>query len=205
MFKIQKALKLVKSDFGFLAIVFIVVALLFVSLSPKISSELFAFKRQAVLNDFLNNTKTSGKIDPQKYWEFREFYSPGSFVFSRLGLPEDIISYLDKKLNVTYNKNAIDDYFLYFSTFRLSSLDMLTKKTSLNLLIDSNNLNSRDIIFKNDNSVIYKKDKQDLVIIFLLSNSDMQKANGFFDYKDKDKAITQGENWFNITIVKVDN
>ncbi len=205
MFKIQKAIKWIKSDFGFLVIVFILVISLFLIFSPKISSELFAFKRQAILNDFLSNTKSSGKIDPQKYWEFREFYSPGSFIFSRTGLPENKISYLDKKLDFAYNKKAIDDYFLYFSTPGLSSLDMLTKKTGLNLLIDSNKVSANQIIFKNENSIIYKKDKQDLVIIFLLSNSEMQKANGFFDYKDKDKTITQGENWFNMTIVKTNN
>jgi len=41
-------------------------------------------------------------------------------------------------------------------------------------------------------------------IVFLLTNEEMKKANGFFDYKDKDKKITEGENWFNITSLMSD-
>jgi hypothetical protein len=93
---------------------------------------------------------------------------------------------------------------LLFSSQKLESLDMLTKQLSLGKLIDQNQLQKKNVIFANSNSLIYQQDSKTIKIIFLLSNSDMQKANGFFDYKGNDKHLTEGESWFNITSLKED-
>lgn len=158
----------------------ILIIVLFLLLSPKISSEVFSFKRHTVLNEFINSTKANGRIDPQAYWKFREFYSPGSFIFS---------------------KNTIDKPFLTFSSSLLESTDILTEYSSLNEATKTSVL-KENIIFKGENSLIYKQDKNIIKIVFLLSNDEMRKANGFFDYNDKDKKITENKKWLNITTVK---
>ena len=83
MNKIQKALN---STLGFSILLLVFIVVLFIVLSPKVSSLLLPFKSEAILNDFINKTKIAGAINPQEYWQFREFYSPGYFTFAKQGL-----------------------------------------------------------------------------------------------------------------------
>ena len=204
MDKTQKILKFIKSIPGFSIILFVLIIILLVVFSPKVSSLLFPFKRQAILNEFINKTKTEGTINPQEYWQFREFYSPGYFTFSREGIAKSLSLNAAKEISVKYNEKEINLTYSFFSSQRLNSLDMLTKQLNLNKLIDQKQFRKEKIIFMGKNSLIYKEDASTMEIVFLLSNADMQKANGFFNYQDKDRKITTGENWFNVTSLKTD-
>jgi hypothetical protein len=201
MGKIQNISKLAKNDFLFFFLILIFVAGLFVILSPKISSQLFSFKREAVLNEFIDSTKRNGKIDPQEYWKFREFYSPGYFTFSRDGIEKELISKTKEKIGISYKENGIDLTFLVFSSPRVNSLDMLTTLDNLNTIINESKLSKNDIIFANENCLIYKESPKIIKITFLLSVSDMKNANGFFDYNDKDKELVGVKNWYNTTTI----
>jgi hypothetical protein len=202
MSKTQKILKFINSTTGFSIIVLIFIIILFIVLSPKVSSLLFPFKRQAVLNDFINKTKIDGKIDPQTYWQFREFYSPGYFTFSRTGVAGSLSNSAAKEIGVEYNEKKIDLTDLLFSSEQFHSLDMLTRQSNLSNILDEKQFQKEKIIFMNKNSLIYQKDIKTIQIVFLLGNNDMKEANGFFDYQEKDKKITAGENWFNVTSLK---
>lgn len=201
MSKTQKFLEYIKSDLGFFLILLIVITVSFLFLSPKISAELFVFKRQSALNEFINNSKTNG-INSQEYWKFREFYSPGYITFSRNGINKNLLNETQEKIKIKYNEKNIDLTFLVFTSPKVNSLDMLTKQTDLNMVIDQDQLSKENIIFINTNSLIYKEGPKTIKIIFLLSNAEMKKTNGFFKYEENDKKITEGENWFNITSIK---
>lgn len=203
MNKTQKFLGFIKSDLGFSLILFVVIILSFCLLSPKISAQLFTFKRQATLNEFINNSKANG-INSQEYWKFREFYSPGYFTFSRDGIEGNLLKLTKGKVGIKYNEKNIDLTFLVFSSPQVNSLDMLTKQTDLNSIVTEQQLPKEDIIFMNQNSLIYKEGPKTIKVVFLLSNTEMKKANGFFKYTENDKKITEGENWFNITSIKTD-
>ncbi len=196
MNKIQKALN---STLGFSILLLVFIVVLFVVLSPKVSSLLLPFKREAILNEFINKTKVAGAINPQEYWQFREFYSPGYFTFSKTGITRTLIENAAGKIGIRYDQEKIDLIDLLFSSQKLSSLDMLTKQSSLSAVFDKKQFQNGKILFSNKNSLIYQVDAKTIKIIFLLTNKDMQKANGFFDYTNIDKKITEGENWFNIT------
>lgn len=203
MNKTQKFLAFIKSDLGFFLILFVVIVLSFSLLSPKISAQLFTFKRQSTLNEFINNSKANG-INSQEYWKFREFYSPGYFTFSRGGIEKKLLELTRGKIGIKYNEKNIDLTFLVFSSPEVNSLDMLTKQTNLNSIVTGQQLPKENIIYMNKNSLIYKENPKTIKMVFLLSNAEMKKANGFFDYTEKDKKITEGENWFNITSIKTD-
>lgn len=203
MNKIQKFLKYVKSDLGFFIFLLVFITILFTILSPKISSLVFPTKRQILFNNFVKTVRNTNQMNGQTYWEFREFYSPGYFTFSETGIEKNLLKETKKKINVRLNEEKIDLNFLVFSSPHVSSLDMLTKQTDLSLIIPKQQLLKENIIFINKNSLIYKESPKNIKIIFLLSNSEMRKANGFFDYLDKDKKITEGENWLNITSVNL--
>lgn len=199
----NKIQKFINREFEFFLIILILIITLFTIFSPKVSSILFSLKRQTVLSGFINQTKVSGAINPQDYWKFREFYSPGYFTFSKKGISKPLLDNAKKELKVEYSEKMVDLTFLFFSSPNLKSLDMLTRQTNLDILIDKKLIAKDSIIFMNKNSLIYKEDSNTINIIFLLNNTDVQKANGFFDYGDKDKKLTHGENWFNLTTIKI--
>jgi hypothetical protein len=179
----------------------ILIVFLFLMLSPKISAQLFPFKRHAALNEFIDSTKASGQIDSQKYWQFREFYSPGYFTFSRQGIDIKLLKQAETKIKVKFDNKKVNLSFLVFSSPLVSSVDMLTTTSSINEIFQSK-VSKEAILFKDKNSLIYKQDSGTIAIVFLLSNENMRKANGFFDYNDRDKIITEDKNWFNVTAVK---
>ena len=203
MNKIQKPPRPRISDVVFFIILCTIIIVSFVTLSPKISTQLFSFKREAILNEFIHKIQKNG-LNPQEYWKFREFYSPGYFNFSKDGINNPLLKQTKEKVGVKYNGVNIDLTFLIFSSPRVNSLDMLTSKTDLSKIIDQSKLSKRNILFMEKNTLIYREDTGNIKIAFLLSNNEMKKANGFFDYRDMDKKITEGENWFNITSIKTD-
>lgn len=200
MNKTQKFLRFITGDLGFFLILFIIIILSFILLSPKISAELFSFKRQVILNEFIAKTKANG-IDPREYWKFREFYSPGYFTFSRTGIESAKLTETQKEIGVKYNGKNIDLTFLVFTSPKVKSLDMLTKEMDLSKIIDQKKLPQSNIVFINKTGIIYRDGPNILKSVFLFSNSEMKKANGFFDYSERDKMLTAGENWFNVTSI----
>ena len=201
--KKQKLQKIIRSEIAFFIILVLIIVGLFAIFSPKVSTTLFPFKREMVLSNFINRVKAEGRIEAKSYWEFREFYSPGYFTFSRTGITKSVSENVTNEIGIKYNQKEINLTDLFFSSQRLNSLDMLTKQSTLNQLIDEKEFQKGKIIFMSRNSLIYQKNPETIQIVFLLSNVDMQKANGFFDYKDKDKQLTEGGNWFNITSLKI--
>lgn len=176
-------------------LLFVIIFLSFIFFTPKVSSSLFPQKRQMLLQNFIKDTTTEGKINPQAYWEFREFYSPGSFEFSREGL-----NVKTWKIPLRQTQDLFP--FLLFASPYLESVDSLTAVKNMEEIVDSSKLGATQILFKNENSIIFQEDKKTVKIIFLLSEQEMKKANGFFEYNEKDKKLTQGKHWLNITLIK---
>jgi len=199
--KKQKLQKIVKSEGVFLIVLVFIIVGLFVVLSPKVSSLLFSFKRQAILNDFVNKTKTSGVINPQAYWEFREFYSPGYFTFSKSGITKSLTKNAAKEIGINYDEKTVNLTFLFFSSQWLNSLDMLTQQTDLNKIINLGKIPQNNIIFMGKNCLIYKSNPNIIKIVFLLSNDNMQKVSGLSDYEDS--KMIRGKNWLNVTSLKI--
>ena len=184
-------------------VLLITILVLFALLSPKISSILFPFKRQGILNDFIRITKNNGRIDAQAYWKFREFYSPGYFTFSRSGLNDSVTKNAEKKIGISYDQKMTSLNLLFYSSSRLYSLDMLTKQSSLEKIFDPKSIKKENILFKGRDGLIYRDGPEIIKIVFLINNHEMKKANGFFDYQEKDRNLVEGKNWLNITYIKI--
>jgi hypothetical protein len=200
--KKQKLQKIIKSEVVFFIVLIFVIIGLFVVLSPKVSSILLPFKRQIVLNDFINKTKITRMINPQDYWKFREFYSPGFFTFSKEGIAKSISKNAEKEIGINYDEKAVNSAFLFFSSRWFNSLDMLTKQTDLNKIVDVQKIPKDNVIFIGKNCLIYKSGINTIKITFLLSDTDMQKVSGISDYQNNESI--KGENWFNVTSLKTD-
>lgn len=180
--------------------ILLIISLCFILLVPKVASRVFPQKREQILNNFISQTVKEGKIDPQKYWEFREFYSPGYFDFSEKGI--DMSNLKDGLSDLSRSADMIDLYFLGFHSKNLISLDGLTEEASLNKVFDNRKLSVKEVLFENHNAIIYKDTNGQTYIVFLLPISEMKKANGFFDYNKKELKFLDKKHWYNITKLK---
>ncbi len=175
--------------------------LLFLFFTPKISTRIFPFISSNKLSQFIEQSESSKNIDAQKYWEFREFFSPGSFQFSKTGISERITNPIIKNAGILLKDELNLMPFLIFNSPKLASVDFLTTHNSLDQIIYLDEINNKKILLQTDNELIYEYDPSRIVIIFLKSPSDMKRANGFFDYRIEDKELTENKYWLNITII----
>ncbi len=197
MDKKQSILRKFDNPYYFLTIALAVITVSFLLFTPRVASSIFPFKRAMVFDGFLKNTRQVNSIDPQKYWEFREFYSPGYFDFSDKGIDATKVSNALQKLNISPQDISI--YFAKFNSKHLISLDGLTKDRALSEVFDKSKAGIKEVLFENSNSIIYKNNQDQTFVVFLLPISEMKKANGFFDYENKDKNLLKDKNWFDIT------
>ncbi len=180
----------------FLIFLFLMVTL-FVFLEPKVSARLFPFVRTSRLNSFLTDVLTSQKIDGRKYWEFREFYSPGVFTYDKKGIKDSIVQ------GLVQNDVFIDGQdilpFLFFDSSFLQSIDSLTGMTSVTRFIKTDSKN----VLINTTVLFISKNNKEILLVFLLPYIDMERTNGFFDYQEKDKTLVKDKNWLNITKITI--
>lgn len=197
MDKKQSIIQKLNNPFYFLTIALIIIVVTFALFSPRVSSALFPFKRDAVFNQFIEQTKKVSSIDPQKFWEFREFYSPGYFEFSEKGVGKESREKALGKLEAL--PKAVDLYFSIFRSKHLISIEGLTKEASLDEVLNKDKSDIQSVLFEDSRSIIYKNAGGETYIIFTLPISEMRKANGFFEYDGKDKELVKDKNWFTIT------
>ncbi len=195
MIKKQSIFHLLENPLVFLSMIIVFISLLFLIFSPRLSSSLFSFKRSILLNNFINKTLSTKIIDSQRYWEFREFYSPGYSKIENQGLNRKDIDQAIEKIG--QQPSNIDHYTNVFFSSHSTSIEGLTREIKLRTTISIPN--DSKILFENSESIIFKSEGK-TYIAFIKPISDMKKTNGFFEYQ-KDKKMFDNNNWFSITVL----
>ena len=190
----------------FLSIIAIIILFVgFSILQPKVSSRLLVQKRQILWSNFYTNLKSTKNIDSKNFWEFREFYSPGSFLFERDGLSREEVLKVLKGMKISSTHTENDLHFLAYRSDYISSIEVLTKEKSIDSFIKDYYLISEgDLLLRGKNYILLKQNPKKVLLIFLLPESEMKKANGFFDYQEKDKELVRGKYWLDITLIALD-
>ncbi len=170
------------------------VVLIFILLEPKVSSMLFPWRREVILQNFESLTKSSRQIDPQEFWKFREFYSPGSFIVEKKGLTDPELSTVKNIFILHGNYLPVE----IFSSNKIKSIESLVDSEKLTNFIPKPN----DKILLNSPSQIMYESGNYLFIEFIMPVSQMQKADGFFDYTGDDKDMLKGKFWFSVNRIQ---
>lgn len=161
-------------------------------------------------NNFYTNLASSNVIDSKKFWEFREFYSPGVFVFDRKGLAKKEISNAIQHMDIPQAViNAVinnDLSFLSYNSTRIVSIDALTQSNSIDdfLELHNYNYNSVDVVSHGTNYLLLKLEPKKFLLFFVVSESEMEKANGYFDYTEKDRQLVKDKHWLDISLITLD-
>lgn len=147
--------------------------LAYLLLQPRISN-IIPFVREYRLSSFISHSKKNNSISAQEFWQLREFYSPGVILLNKPKL-------LFTSSKITSQETLIDK--------KITLDEMLPKESD------------QQILYKNGNEQI-STDESAIYVYFIKPTTDMVQANGFFDYKDKDKKLLEGKSWYVSAIIQ---
>jgi hypothetical protein len=147
------------------------------------------------LNSFIKQTTETGKVDAQSYWHFREFYSPGSLIYQKSGLPKDSLSNILSQIDF---KAAIP--FLSYSSPKLKSVDLLIPQESQRAFLLT--IPTKRTILLKKEDVLLSEDDHTYLLVFTASKDKMKTTIPFFDYEGSDKELLNDKEWVNITLIQ---
>lgn len=172
-------------------------------LVPKIYTRLFSFKKSTLLTSFIEESKRNHLIDGRKFWMLREYYSPGSFTFKKVGFQIKDIKPTLEKLTVTIKPHTSVFPFLIFQSDKFNSIEALATTNKLHTIVSLPEKN-KDCIIEQPSTYMCYTDSHTLMIIFIKPMSEMMITNGFYDYKtDEVKKITKDKYWLVISKVEM--
>lgn len=138
----------------------------------------------------------SGNFDPEKYWEFRERFSPGTFLRD-----EENVGFF-ATFKVISAKDGMTPLFFYQSN-RLKSLDALISYDTNTALQTIKEEFPGEIITNGEKYVLIKSTEDEYVFAFVESIDEMQRVDGMFDYLPEEKELLNNKLWYNATYLKV--
>jgi len=193
-----------KVDSRYVLIVGILLVAIFIFAQPKLSAQLFTFKRQALWSEFQQNVKSSKAIDGPTFWKFREFYYPGYFTFEVLSFDTARINPALEKLSIEFLPKSNPYVFLMYSSDKFNSLEALVDTKDLPRTLKDGYTSKGEILVNDSSNSMYVSGKK-ARIIFMKPALEMVKANGYYDYRDPDdRRIIQGKYWVSISEVELD-
>lgn len=191
-------------DRNFPLIIAGIVIILFIFLQPKLSATLFPFKRQMVWKEFVTSVETSNHVDGRLFWQFREFYYPGYFTFERMGFDQKTSLNAQKSLSVELLPESSPSAFLIYKSGKLNSLEALVNNDDLTKTVADASSKGANYLVNTPQNVVYTIGNK-ARILFIKPASEMVKANGYYDVKDRfDSKYIEGKYWLSVTEVTLE-
>lgn len=164
------------------------------SLVPKIAVRIQPQIQQQKLTTFIANLQTRGDIDAQEFWQFREFYAPGSFTYP--AQTADLAAGLILK---NAPRCTFKTPILYYYSDNMVSQESIVNKHEWQKYL-AEDLNPDDtVIFKNETTLLYKTDGT-YHLIFAKPGTEMMQANGFYSYTEPETAQLRHSYWISESV-----
>lgn len=149
------------------------------AMGGKIRYAINPIARQMLLQEFIQSTRKNGDIDVESFWEFRDFFSATTAVFT----PDAI---------------AQDKPFLTLQTPYITSHDYMRKNPNIDDIPLDTSVDQ--LLFQSSDALIYRANNV-IVITFHVPPEAMLKANGYFRYYGVDLSRYPQWQWFNYTTI----
>lgn len=186
---------LVKNNTLFLILLISIIIISFILFVPKISTTIIPQKSSDILRNFITDTHNRKDIDLQRYWELREFYSPGSFMYQPNGLPIP-------NLQLLTIARAHTEEFKPVLSFQSPLTQSLGGYTSTNRLKQNTSIVQNKILLHTSTLNLSSYPNNEYLLIFLKPIDGVKKANGFIPTtKSKEKM----DYWLEITKITKSN
>lgn len=172
----------------------------FIFVHPRISNYLPWHYTQAQQH-FLGEVLQKKTVDPQTYWEFREFYSLGNFTFD----PKTVTF---GETQIIYALPEDRNTLLTYTAPRMLSNDLIVKvdpsqpqaQSIKNIVSEyDKTYSTAEVVFKDDSTRIFKNPDGKYILLFAKTTDEMRSANGFFDYTGSEKKLLENTVWLNTT------
>jgi len=181
---------------SFLIVVLIVILGITSIRHPDIKAKFSSSYRQALFNQ-LQSELAANEFNPEHYWQFRERFSPGSFLRNQKNTG------FFSTFRITAAENELTPLFNYESSY-INSLDALIPNSSISILTNIKSEFPGEIVSSGENFVLIKRTETDYILAFFEPIEEMQKVFGLFDYIPKEKDLLKDKLWYNITFIKND-
>lgn len=145
-------------------------------------------------SQFIKELKTAGAIDPQIFWEFREFSGRGAFTFKPEGFDDAKTSAFLQEYKLA-SPSGFFMPFLSYSSDTVSSIEVLSVDDTLGIASNSAALQGECIInIATEKACIYEGN---VWIYFVKPLEEMKTVNAFYDYNTEETAkLINGKYWF---------
>lgn len=165
----------------------------FLLLSPHISSRINPLQRKTMWSDFEKKIITKKDIDPKEFWQFRDFYYPGALQVNTFGLNKDLIIKESQTVPFLFSKYNDLYPFLIYKSDKIKSIEYLTKENTINKI---GSLSSAVNLTVNNDHILFYTSQNVAYLFFVKPVGEMLQANGFFDFKKRDKELLKDKYWF---------
>jgi hypothetical protein len=181
---------------------FLLIIIAFIILQPTSVSSLNLNNRQTSWNTFVSQVEGK-RMDTKRFWQTREFYSPGYFVYKKEGIAPGKQDQLLKEIGLSSSGLGSQIIVLDYNAPSFRSYESLIPDESVASLQKSiNDVATKDnVLAKGENFVIIKTSPDKAMLMFIATLDEMKKTNGFFKYEEDDKELLKGKSWFNISEV----
>lgn len=180
-----------RNDLVFFLLLGLLLFLCFILLVPKVASTIFPQKRAELLQKFISETTKNNDIDLPVYAQFREFYSPGSFIYKKSGLSNQ-----NQAIQIFNKLDPQATAQLLFSSQLLTSVGGRTKNTSF---IALNKQNGKILVHTSSLEMI--ENGQTISLLFLKPVAQVKTANGFLQNEPVSDE-KYGDMWLEMTTIK---
>ena len=180
---------------SFLIVVLIVILGITSIRHPDIKAKFFSSYRQALFNQ-LQSELAANEFNPEHYWQFRERFSPGSFITDQTNT--DFLS----TFKITRVNEEPTSLLFYHSKY-LNSVDGLLKGPFSRIAEQIKQNYPGEILLENDQLTLIKIDNNNYILAFAEPIELMKKVNGFFDYKSDEEELIQDRLWYNISKIQL--
>lgn len=152
--------------------------------------------RNQTWQHFFKEVQESNSVDPQKYWHFREQYSPGYLL-----LNDDAVTVTTTpELRQPEPSTAANVNLLrYSSPFAAGEESTVLPMTMTELRAK---LPVAQELFVDDQSIIFRDPQNQVHIVLLMPFSEMRRAVGVFDYHQHEQDFLGKRLWLSQTILQ---
>lgn len=176
----------------FLTLLIFVTFLLF---QPRIPNLLSKNLRQNYFGHFIDNTTQANHLDPQTYWETREFYYPGVFYVFEDGLSSAHVEDFSQKTKIKLKRDLDSFPILVYDSPVWSSYEALVNTDKIEEIVS---VVGDNLIYQDDETTIYK-DGNTTYVYFIKQYDELKITNGFI--YTKDKILKNYNYWFGVSVV----
>lgn len=179
----------------FFILVVLIIILIAILSNQYLKSTFLANHTANLFNEFVTDLENNN-FDAEKYWQFRERYSPGTFLRDEQNV--DFFA----TFKIVAVQEGLTPLF-YYESDNLRSLDSVISYDANSALNTFKDEFKGEIVTNGENYVLIKVTQNEYVFAFVETISEMQKVNGMFDYLPEEKELLKDKLWYNTTYLKV--